>query len=90
MGHRDPRIGRDRRRARHPGHDLKGDPLPDEQFQLFPASSEHKGISPFQPEDLFSFFWFQDKDPVDLLLGDRVIARVLAHIDHFSVLRAAA
>ena len=81
MGDRDPRISWNCHRGSDPRNHFKRDSFPEQEFQFLSASSEYKGISALQSEHAFSFLRLPHKDPVDLILGHRMTAGMLAHVD---------
>ena len=84
---RDSRVGRHRHGGCDPRHDLKGKPCLLEDFQLLSASSEHERITALQAQHPLSLLSLPHKDPVDLLLRDRMISGMLAHIDRLFLRR---
>ena len=78
---RDSRVGRHRHGGCDPRHDLKGNPCLLEDFQLLSASSEHERITALQAQHPLSLLCLPNKDMVDLFLGNRVVPRMLSHID---------
>ena len=81
MGQRDPRIGGNRDGGGHAGNDFERDALLTQSLRLLASASEDKRVTAFEagndipPPRLF------DKKAVDLLLGEGVIAPLLAGVD---------
>ena len=87
---RDSRVGRHRHGGCDPRHDLKGNPCLLEDFQFLSASSEHERITALQAQHPLSLLSLPNKDMVDLFLGNRVVPRMLSHIDGLFFRRNAA
>ena len=87
MGHRNPRIGRHGQRRGHSGHLLKGNAVFFQKFQLLAASPEQERVAALQPHNLFALQSLFQQNPVDFLLGHRVIAGLLAYVDFLGSFR---
>ena len=87
MGNRDSVIGGYREGAGHARHNLEGDIVLNEQFQLLPAAAEQEGVSSLEAHDSFPLECLLQKCAVDLLLDHPVTARPLPDIDLFRLIR---
>ena len=64
-----------------PGDDRHGQPRLDGRHDLLAAPAEDIGVATLEPHDREAGEGARDHDPLDLVLGHRVVSRPLAHVD---------
>ena len=64
-----------------PGHDLDGDARGEAGQGLLAAAAEHERVAALEPHDAAAGLGVLDEQPVDLVLGQRVVAGGLADVD---------
>jgi hypothetical protein len=80
MGDRDPRVGGRRDTRRHPRHDLEAHAGLGQRFGLLAAAAEHERVAALQPDHALPGLPQLHQLRVDLVLLDRRLARLLAHV----------
>jgi len=86
VGERDPCIGGNGDGGRHAGDDLERDASLPERLRLLAATAEDEGVAALEPGHHRPLPGLLDEAPVDLILGEGVIAPLLAGIDQTSLL----
>ena len=79
------RVGRGRHRAADAGHFLKRHACGHKLFGLFAAAPENIGVTALEPGHHLALAGLGHQQGVDLILGQGVVARHLAHINFFRV-----
>ena len=81
VGHRNPRPGGGGQSGGDPGDHPEGDPRPGQGLALLAAPAEEEGVAALEANHPLPRPGLLGQDAVDLLLGHRVAAGVLAHVD---------
>ena len=81
VGKRDPRIGGNGDGGRHAGNDLERDARLPEDLRLLAAAAEDEGVAALEAGHDVPPPGLLDEAPVDLLLGEGVVAPLLAGVD---------
>ena len=85
MGQRNAGIGRHRSCRGHARDDLEGDAVVDEFLGLLAAAAEDEGVAALEPRHDLALFRLPDDEAIDLVLGQRVAASLLAHVDELGI-----
>ena len=85
MGYGNPGVGGHRQSRGHPRHHLEGHAVLGQQLQFLPAPAKEEGVAALEAHHPLSGQGIFQKDAVDPLLGDDVVAGLLAHVDFFRV-----
>lgn len=85
VGERNARIAGAAGGGGDPRHHLKGNAVFGEVFDLLPAAAEDEWIATLQAQHPVALTGELHQLAVDVVLGDRVVSRGLAHIDTFGV-----
>ena len=86
VGHRNPGISRHCNRGRNSRYHFKINSFFCKKLQFLSSPSEHKRIPALQPQHILPFFCLPHKNPVDLLLGHRMISGMFSHINRLCCL----
>jgi hypothetical protein len=78
---RDARVGRGRDAGGHAGHDLERDAGGAQDERLLAAAPEDERVAALEPHDELAGAAVLDQQPVDLVLGHRRPAALLADVD---------
>ena len=70
------------------GHDLEGDAGLHQHFSLLAAAAEHERVAPLQPGDRLVLPGLGHDQGVDLILGQGVVAALLADVDELGPWRS--
>ena len=81
MGHRDARVGRDANSRGDAGHQLEGNPVPNQVLGLLGPAAEDERIAPLEPDHHAPGRGMLEQECVDLILIERAMSARLPRAD---------